>query len=231
MSNVKLNHVDSAEIIAGLFPTSVSGLILSIEDYSVHLSDDELQFVANASSKRKSEFSTGRWCAKQLLKKHNITKTPVLSGEHREPLWPDTIVGSISHCKDLCGAVIAKNDVIQSIGFDLETQRILKHDIARVICTHSEKTWINEQTTLPYDNLVLLLFSLKESVYKCVFQHQQIKLGFKDVSLHPDLTNNTAQVTFGNNLIDNQIELKFYSTEAHIYTSAIYRTDNSHERE
>ena len=111
---------DASDIIATLFPKEVTGTILPIGDYQSHLYPEECSIVESASYKRKFEFSTGRWCAKQVLNSEGIQNFPVLSGENREPIWPDNIVGSISHCKDLCGAVIAKSNNVDSIGFDIE---------------------------------------------------------------------------------------------------------------
>jgi len=222
VSNIESKPHLSAEIIAEVFSAPVTGLILPIDDYVTELSPQEFKFIHRASNKRKFEFSTGRWCAKQLLSKHGIIDTAILSGENREPIWPDNFVGSISHCKDQCGAVIADKSVIKSIGFDVETKRKLKHNIARVVCTDLEKDWLNKQEPQLFDDLVLLLFSLKESIYKCVFQHQKVKLGFKGCSVQLNYVDNTAHVSFNNEMIDGKIKLKLYSTNTHVYTSAIY---------
>lgn len=222
MINNKLQAHKSDKIISQLFPNKVSGLILPIDDYLSSLKPKEFEIIQNASDKRKYEFSTGRWCAKQILAHYCKTDIIILSGENREPVWPAGIVGSISHCKDLCGAVIANIAALKSIGFDIETRKELKNNIARVVCTDSEKNWIKKQTFWSYDSLLILIFSLKESVYKCVFQNQQIKLNFKDVSIQPDFDSQTAQIKFNSKEIHHNIELHFEFTDTHIYSSAIY---------
>ncbi len=216
----QLTQNESSEIIAHLFPTEVSGLILPVNDYVSQLNSDEYEIIRQASDKRKFEFSTGRWCAKQLLALHEHYDFSILSGEHREPIWPDKFSGSISHCKDQCGAVIANINQIKSIGFDVETIRNLKNNIAKIICTDAEKLWINKQSSHTYDRLVQLLFSLKESVYKCAYQYQQLKLGFQDCSIHPDFDSNIAQITFNIDNIHANIKLRFKLTGSHIYSGA-----------
>jgi len=227
VSNVGL-HIKSDEIISQLFPAAVRGLILPIDNYLSQLNSDEFEIVRKASDKRKYEFSTGRWCAKQLLPQHVQNKTSILSGEHHEPVWPKTIVGSISHCKKLCGAVIADDREIKSIGFDVETRKELKNNIARVVCTEPEKKWLKTQTSFPYDILVLLLFSLKESVYKCVYQNQKIKLSFKDCIIYPEFENNTAKIQFTGKDVKRNIELRFKLTDGYIFSGAVYPAPKIH---
>jgi 4'-phosphopantetheinyl transferase EntD len=207
-------------IFDDIFPISTCSIILPIEDFQNQLDPVELEIISSASKKRKFEFSTGRWCAKQVLKKEGIDNFPLLTGENREPIWPAGIVGSISHCKDQCGVVIAKKSEVKSIGFDIENIKRLKNDISKIICTNIEHQWLNKQKLYPYDVLVILLFSLKESIYKCVFQHEKVKQGFKDITIIPDLKTNTAEMTFHKLQFDASMRLKFVLGKNHIYSGA-----------
>lgn len=218
-NSVKTGNPDT---ISKLFPEDVAGIILPIDNYQSHLKPDEYKIVLSASNKRKFEFSTGRWCAKQALASEGIHNISILTGENREPIWPDDFTGSISHCKDQCGAVITKTTSIKSIGFDVENIKKLKNDIAKAICTDKEKNWLHQQSNHAYDTLVLTIFSLKESVYKCVYQHQQVKLGFKDCSIIADHATNSASIVFDNAAIDPGINLRFTTTDNHIYSGAFY---------
>lgn len=220
--NTSSTQINSTEIIRKLFPESVTGVILPIDDYQSHLHPDEAKIISTASVKRKLEFSTARWCAKQALASEGIQDFPILSGENREPVWPKGFIGSISHCKDQCSAVIAKKSDINSIGFDVEKLKKLKTDIAKAICTDAERDWLSKQSKHFYDNLVLTIFSLKESVYKCVFQHQQVQLGFKDCSITPNINERTANIIFHRQVISPDIKLNFLISGSHIYSSAIY---------
>ncbi len=215
-------HARNTDIISTLFPDNVTGIILPIADYRSHLTPDEYKYIRSASEKRRYEFSTGRWCAKQTLASEGIHNISILPGEHREPIWPENFTGSISHCKDQCGAVITKTTRTKSIGFDVENIKELKNNIAKAICTDEEKDWLRQQSNYVYDTLVLTIFSLKESVYKCVYQHQQVKLGFKDCSIIADHASNSASIVFDNVAIDPGINLRFTTTENHIYSGAFY---------
>lgn len=215
----QLSH---SEIIKTLFPESVTGVILPIDDYQSQLHPDELKIISSASDKRKFEFSTGRWCAKQALASQGINNTKILTGVNREPIWPTGYIGSISHCKDQCGAVVAKNSNINSIGFDIEIIKDLTNDIGRIVCTNNEKEWIKNQKQYPYNALVILIFSLKESVYKCIYQHRQVKLGFKDICITPNLETNMAEIIFNKLQVDSDIKLRFAVNKNHIHSGATY---------
>ena len=209
------------QVIRKLFPDSVICDAQPIADYLEKLLPAERDQINDCSDKRKREFSTGRWCARQALAAINITDFAILSGKDREPIWPEEIVGSISHCKDMCGVVIANKSDISSIGFDIENIKELKNDIGRIVCTKEEKNWLNDQTRYPYNILLLLLFSLKESIYKCVYQYNKIKLGFKDLSLIPQLDSSTVNLILHNVDFGRIIKLNYLVKKDHIITGAI----------
>ncbi|MEI8635195.1 hypothetical protein P4S72_30355 [Vibrio sp. PP-XX7] len=57
--------------------------------------------------KRKCEFLAGRLCAKRAMAECGINAETTLGiGEHREPLWPEGVIGSISHCDTQAVAVV-----------------------------------------------------------------------------------------------------------------------------
>lgn len=218
ISNIKQSNY--SEIIKKLFPPEVEGIILPIDDYTSELTPDEYKIIENASEKRKREFSTGRKCAKQAMKKLGIEEVPILKGENREPLWPEGVVGSISHCKDLCGAVIGASTDIKAIGLDLENIKKLKNDISRLICTDYERKWIAQQKNHSYETLILLIFSLKESIYKCIYASDDMKIGFKDCTVIPNLRTKNVKVHFEAEIGKTNIQQNFNLGTNRIYTCA-----------
>lgn len=218
-----LSRANSNSILRTLFATDASGVILPIGNHLDALYASEREIIHNVGSKRQHEFSTGRFCAKTALAQLDIENFPVLRNEHREPLWPSGYVGSISHCKDLCGAVAARKSDFKSIGFDIENIKPLKQDIAKAICTEQETKWLAQQNAHSHDVLVILLFSLKESVFKCIFPYQNIRPGFKDCSITPDFGTNRATTIFQRQDILPNIKTSFCITGRHIYSGAYYR--------
>lgn len=201
----------------------------SIKDATDKIYPEELECVKNTASKRIHEFSTGRLCAKKALNQVGIKDYPVLVGNDREPIWPDNIVGSITHCKDIVGVAVAKNEAICGIGLDIERIKKLRYDISRHVCTNAEKAWLTKfsNSTEKNDLIVTLLFSIKESVYKAFYHYKGIKLGFQDCTITPELSGNKALIQFHNNyeVYENSvtISLRFYIGQEHIYSSTVIK--------
>jgi len=183
-----------AEIVNTLFGTDVTGVIAPVEDHTASLHVAEREVIQHASIKRQREFASGRYCARLALAQLGIQDFALLPGTQREPQWPDGIVGSISHTHTLAGAVVSSKTEYRGIGFDIETIKKLRCDIARHVCTEPERTWLEKQTPLPYHQAVILLFSIKEAVYKCIYQSFQIRIGFQECSVSPDISAGRAAV-------------------------------------
>ena len=104
---------------------------------------------------------------------------PILSGTHREPLWPPGIVGSITHCSGYCAVAVARSELFASIGIDAEIHAELPQDVLRTIAFEEELEWMRAlpPTGIHWDRL---LFSAKESIYKAWYPVTKSWLGFKD---------------------------------------------------
>ena len=158
-----------------------------------HLYPQELALIEKAVAKRQSEFATGRWCVRQCFEKLGIAPEPILKGPNGEPLWPQGVVGSISHTKDYACAAVSKTH--QSVGIDVQfIDDKLNPEIWRMVLTDEEKvnleaatSTISTAATAPdLDNDLksrLLIFSAKESFYKCVFPITKKFISFKQVSV------------------------------------------------
>jgi len=216
------SQVHNDDIINKLFGEQTKSQILPINDHFCSISSDEQEIVRHTSQKRRNEFSTGRICARNSLLAYGINNFPILRNQQREPIWPDNIVGSISHCRDLCGAVVAKKSSIRAIGFDIENVRRLRQDISKHICTQQELEWLASQSRTERDRLVILFFSLKEAIFKCISSLQNIQISFKDCAIQPDSGSNSAYVHFYLPNIQNDIKLRFYVSEQHVYSGAYF---------
>jgi 4'-phosphopantetheinyl transferase EntD len=140
--------------------------------------------LSRAVDKRRREFRTVRHCARQALRKLGLPPVAVLPGEHREPLWPPGVVGSMTHCSGYRAAALACSRDMLTIGIDAEPHQPLPPDVLGVIALAEEKARISELTTahgaLHWDRI---LFCAKETVYKAWFPLMQRWLGFHDANL------------------------------------------------
>lgn len=155
----------------------------------------------------------------------NYADAPILVGPEREPVWPKGIIGSISHSKLKSAAVIASDQHFTALGLDIERIKPLRYDISRHICTDEESKWLAKQPKETFDRCCILLFSLKESIYKAVFQATKVKLGFKDCSIIPDSqTGRTLpELHHGTDksLPSTTIIQRYYIDDSHIYCGTV----------
>ena len=68
---------------------------------------EEMRHLGASVDKRKREFAAGRLCARRLLAEFGITDFPVRVADDRQPLWPESLVGSITHTTGIAGGHVA----------------------------------------------------------------------------------------------------------------------------
>ena len=220
---MQATQTDSGKL---LFDDEAILVISDIADYRHDLHPAEQELIAGAILKRTLEFTTGRYCAHQGLHKLGITDFPILRGEQREPIWPEGIVGSIAHCHDIAGAVVAKKRNIKSVGLDLERRKHVMPEIARHICTDDEISWIRQQGTDRQNLSLLILFSLKEAVFKCVYQATRVQLKFKQCVVSLDQTSGKASARLyspGISLRADELAVRFALTDTHVISAVSWR--------
>jgi 4'-phosphopantetheinyl transferase EntD len=148
---------------------------------------EEETFIARAVDPRQQEFRTGRALARAALGAMGVTRCAIPAGRGRAPQWPVSTVGSISHCRGLCAAVVGLASDYRSVGLDLEVNTPLAPDLVPMIYSPREQSARSSGKTLhPLD---LVTFSAKESVFKCLYPLVGDYFDFQDVSLKTDLPN------------------------------------------
>jgi 4'-phosphopantetheinyl transferase EntD len=162
------SHAETAE----LDPHSVGSGLLKAEQ----------EAVVGAAKTRVEQYTAGRVCSRIALGRFGVAATtPILRGEDRAPIWPQGMVGSISHTDSWCAAAVARAAEVRSIGIDLELATPLKESLWRRVCTPKERDWLHE---LPAAGLTgKILFSAKEAVYKCQYPITNKFLGFHAVEI------------------------------------------------
>ncbi|MGQ9426329.1 4'-phosphopantetheinyl transferase family protein [Gilvimarinus sp. F26214L] len=146
--------------------------------------------LATAVTKRKAEFLAGRYCAHIALQEMGWREPPEIDiGADRAPAWPPGVVGSITHSKGFAAAALATEDTLRGIGIDSEA--LIAEKTARNVYSHilvpSERFEDNRAQVDSQRQYLTLVFSAKESIFKCL--HPQVKqyFDFRDaeVSLDP----------------------------------------------
>ena len=166
-----------------------------------------------AVTKRKAEFIAGRYCAKTAIQRLPLQQSPLQQsplqepplhqassqfsaigiGEKRQPLWPRGIVGSITHSHGFAAAAVADTTSARSLGIDSEY--MINEKTASNIACHilrEEENYCDNQQLVDNDIAYLtLIFSAKESIFKCLHPLVHQYFDFKDatISLSTSKTN------------------------------------------
>lgn len=152
------------------------------------LYEQEHQLVKAATPRRQAEFTTGRHCARLALHHMGIEPQPILKDPAGAPLWPQGIVGSISHTQDLIAAVVARRQKVLAVGIDVEyRRRAFPVAMLEQICVAEELSRLNTLSQVERELQAFLLFSAKESFYKAVYSATGYAPGFQDVRIEIDL--------------------------------------------
>jgi 4'-phosphopantetheinyl transferase EntD len=167
-----------------LFPPQVSMVAATEEMWETPVLKAEEQLISGASNKRQREFRAGRHCAHAALERLGLPRQAVLRDDHRAPIWPPGYLGSISHCRDLCIAACAALNPLFGLGLDVEPLEPLKPGVAGYIHTPEETAYLE---TLSPRLPERLLFSAKESLYKCFYPLLKVFIGFKAVRIELDI--------------------------------------------
>ncbi len=140
----------------------------------------------NATARRRGMFTLGRAAARAALAELGVGFLEAIGrGPGGEPMWPDGVVGAISHSGELAMALVGSGADFAGIGVDLERRSPgLSERGARLVCRPTEMEWVSSG-----DDGALrrtLLFSAKEAIFKAVYPIERVWLGFGDAELRWD---------------------------------------------
>ncbi len=136
----------------------------------------------NAVRKRHIEYLAGRWCAREAMRARlpHHAEASIDSGESREPMWPRGVVGSITHTQGFVSAAVVDASVLRSVGVDSE--EVFTADRARRLAGYLARPGELESLAacgLDEGTAAAAVFSVKESVYKCLHPFVREFFGFQ----------------------------------------------------
>ena len=166
----------------------VHAAVVPVRDVLALLHPEERVQVEHAVLARQREFATGRRCARALLQQLGCANQPLLRGEDHLPIWPEGVVGSISHTRSVCAVGVARRKAVAAVGLDVEDDADLERDLWPEICTADELRWLDRQLAADRGRLARLFFSAKECVHKLQYPEARVDLEFHDVEVEIDLS-------------------------------------------
>ncbi len=148
----------------------------------------EASLLGDVVEKRRWDFVAGRRCARLAMAELGHEPEPVMIGPRREPVWPDDLVGSITHTRGPDGrpyaaAVAAHRRACRGLGVDAEPDEALPAEIVDRILFDEERDWADSTTDVTYPGR--LIFCAKEAAYKVWYPMTRRWLGFEDVRVEP----------------------------------------------
>lgn len=176
--------------------------------------------------KRQSEFLAGRYAASQALNALGIPNVTLGVGKHRNPIWPDNIIGSITHSLDIAICSISSKLANDFLGIDIE--KWLSHDKLETIKTSivsDEEEQFLRNVDSPFEQAITIAFSAKESLFKALYPRVGEYFGFDAARITGlDLSQNAFTLTLTEDLANNaylkgtQFHGQIQSTETWVKT-------------
>lgn len=135
-----------------------------------HLGIECPEPIYRAVPKRRMEYLAGRISAKAVLSKFGEENCQVTIGEHRSPVFPAFLTGSISHSDNLACCAVALSSTLNGLGIDIEHFIDLKQieEISGHITNCAENALIYA-APMPFEQLFTAVFSAKESIFKALY--------------------------------------------------------------
>jgi len=159
------------------------------------------------SASRRTEFFTGRRCAHFGMIEAGYPNLPILRDQSRSPIWPFSIIGSITHNATIAAGIVSKkHQSILGLGIDIEDlSREIRTNITRHTLTPWEiEKWSASSPTTPVETKII--FSIKEAIYKCFFPMYNIYLGFQDAEI-TELTENKFKASLLKNPFPYEVKI------------------------
>lgn len=155
----------------------------SVPDGTLFPEEEEL--IAKSVAKRRNDFATARACARRAMAGLGLPPVAVLHGHRGRPLWPEGIVGSLTHCVGYRAAALARATDVLSLGIDAEPHAPLPSGVRELVTLPAERERIGPSApegagALHWDRI---LFSAKESVFKTWYPVTRVELDFVEADL------------------------------------------------
>ena len=162
-----------------------------LQDHRSALSADESLHIGHTVESRQFAFSTGRYLAKRALAESGVVVTSIPKHSSRRPVWPEGVVGSITHSRRYAIAVVGVGSGLAGIGVDLEVAGRVTEGIAETVMSPAERDWCRgalwqEQGADPSRSpptAYTANFSAKEAVFKAVNPIVGLMVGFREVEI------------------------------------------------
>ena len=151
----------------------------------VHMLSAELALTAGWTVQRRAQFALGRTIARRAIAGLGRVGSSILMDADGAPVWPNGVVGSITHKRQNCLVAVAFSTRFHGIGVDLEDDAV---DAAEDVIIQSVCTFPSERAVSPGVNAACrspgtLVLTCKEAIYKALFPTARVDIGWEDIEV------------------------------------------------
>jgi 4'-phosphopantetheinyl transferase EntD len=132
-----------SQALSKLFPPGAIAADLRAPGEPELLLPAEAKALRGMVPKRAREYAAGRLCARRALAELGVVDFAAVTADDRQPIWPDSMVGSITHTAGFCAAVIAPRRCAAAMGIDSEWIGDVKPELWSRICVPREMEWVH----------------------------------------------------------------------------------------
>jgi len=171
----------TGKLLSTVVPPVIASAELYADPSDLTPLPEEEPLIARSVAKRRNEFVTVRYCARQALGDLGLPPVPILKGDKGEPCWPEGVVGSLTHCEGFRGAVVGRVADVRSVGIDAEPHAVLPKGVLDAISLPAERAALGALPGAAHWDRIL--FCAKEATYKTWFPLTHRWLGFEDAHI------------------------------------------------
>jgi 4'-phosphopantetheinyl transferase EntD len=207
------------EGLRSLLPDDLSGAIHWAPPTAHFQYPREAELMDGAVPSRQCEFIGGRQCARTAVEELGVISQEILKDAEGLPIWPAGLVGSISHSRGLCGAVVGSRDRYSCIGLDIERTDRLSDSALRRVMHPKERECLGQSQWVGS-----VLFSAKEAFFKAQYPVYGRKPTFHDLILSIYADEGSLRVEGIDHMdatmqsIVRRMEFRFFSQDAYVIT-------------
>lgn len=157
----------------------------SLNTLSLNFDEHHPTYLRQACKKRIIEFCSARLLAQMMLRRHFKVTTSITSLTEKLPQWPLGIKGSISHSQNKVVVVVSTQ--VHDLGIDIEhwvDQDFAEQSVHLILNQTELRLWeLQAGAKLNFVQFLTLSFSIKESLYKAVYEKVQQYIDFLEVHI------------------------------------------------
>lgn len=148
------------------------------------------------------------------------------------PVWPNALVGSITHTAAWTAAAVARRDQgFLAIGIDLEPADELAFDLWDLVCTPAERAMLSVICGVTPGVAAHLIFCMKEAAFKCQYPISEAMLEFADFAIDVDSEVGTFTATYQRAVpqfeIHDRLLGRFAISDGYIASAVVVTTERT----